>query len=87
MKKRLFIMISLFIIPSCSSDDSKDTTGNFSPETSGGATASGNGTIGSGASGCGFRNGKALHLGEQGGCYYINSNGKKTYVDRSYCKC
>jgi uncharacterized protein YgiM (DUF1202 family) len=24
-------------------------------------------------------------LGERGGCYYINSNGNKTYVDRSLC--
>jgi len=23
--------------------------------------------------------------GPKGGCYYINNNGKKTYVDRSYC--
>lgn len=23
--------------------------------------------------------------GERGGCYYINSNGNKTYVDRSFC--
>jgi hypothetical protein len=23
--------------------------------------------------------------GSRGGCYYINSNGKKTYVDRSLC--
>lgn len=23
--------------------------------------------------------------GPRGGCYYINSNGNKTYVDRSYC--
>lgn len=32
-------------------------------------------------------NGKELHEGSQGGCYYINSNGNKTYVDRSYCDC
>jgi hypothetical protein len=25
------------------------------------------------------------YLGPSGGCYYINSNGNKTYVDRSYC--
>ena len=24
--------------------------------------------------------------GPRGGCYYINSNGNKTYVDRSFCK-
>jgi hypothetical protein len=32
-------------------------------------------------------NGKTLHLGPKGGCYYINSNGNKTYVDRSECRC
>lgn len=34
-----------------------------------------------------FHNGKALHVGPKGGCYYINSNGNKTYVDRSECRC
>ncbi|MDR7131645.1 hypothetical protein J2X69_004009 [Algoriphagus sp. 4150] len=34
-----------------------------------------------------YHNGKSLHLGPQGGCYYINSNGNKTYVDRSECRC
>jgi len=24
--------------------------------------------------------------GPRGGCYYINGNGNKTYVDRSLCK-
>lgn len=28
-----------------------------------------------------------LKLGPQGGCFYDNSNGNKTYVDRSDCKC
>ena len=28
-----------------------------------------------------------LELGPQGGCFYENSNGNKTYVDRSDCKC
>lgn len=36
---------------------------------------------------CGTYNGKQLYRGPQGGCYYINSNGNKTYVDRSYCNC
>ncbi|WP_372820824.1 hypothetical protein [Pedobacter sp.] len=31
--------------------------------------------------------GQQLYKGSKGGCYYINSNGKKTYVDRSECKC
>jgi len=36
---------------------------------------------------CGFHNGNQLYKGPQGGCYYINSNGNKTYVDRSKCNC
>jgi len=36
---------------------------------------------------CGTYNGKQLYLGAQGGCYYYNSNGNKTYVDRSECRC
>lgn len=38
-------------------------------------------------SGCGTHNGKTLYKGPEGGCYYINSNGNKTYVARSECKC
>ena len=38
-------------------------------------------------SSCGSHNGKSLNRGPEGGCYYINSNGNKTYVDRSECKC
>lgn len=36
---------------------------------------------------CGTHNGKTLYTGPQGGCYYYNSNGNKTYVDRSECNC
>lgn len=36
---------------------------------------------------CGSYNGIRLITGPKGGCYYINSNGNKTYVDRSYCNC
>lgn len=28
-----------------------------------------------------------LYKGSQGGCYYINSAGNKSYVDRSDCNC
>ena len=28
-----------------------------------------------------------LIKGPEGGCYYVNSNGNKTYVDRSECQC
>lgn len=37
--------------------------------------------------GCGTHSGKALYKGPEGGCYYINSSGNKTYVDRSECNC
>lgn len=36
---------------------------------------------------CGTHNGNTLFTGPQGGCYYKNSNGNKTYVDRSECNC
>ena len=32
---------------------------------------------------------KSTHVyitGPKGGCYYINKNGKKTYVDRALCR-
>ena len=36
---------------------------------------------------CGSYNGKTLYKGPNGGCYYMNSNGNKSYVDRTNCKC
>jgi len=36
---------------------------------------------------CGTHNGNTLFTGPQGGCYYYNGNGNKTYVDRSECSC
>jgi hypothetical protein len=36
---------------------------------------------------CGTHNGKQLYKGPQGGCYYINSNGNKTYVEANECNC
>ena len=30
---------------------------------------------------------KQLNLGPEGGCYYINDNNNKSYVDRSECNC
>ncbi len=45
------------------------------------------GTITSGDQKCGFYKGRQLYRGPQGGCYYINSNGNKTYVDRDNCSC
>ena len=40
-----------------------------------------------GSGGCGTYNGHNLYEGPQGGCYYYNSNGNKTYVDRDLCNC
>lgn len=54
----------------------------FSCESSGGESS-----IPSSSSGCGSHNGNTLHLGPQGGCYYLNSSGNKVYVDRSECNC
>ena len=34
----------------------------------------------------GTYNTNILYLGPRGGCYYINSNNNKTYVDRSFCQ-
>lgn len=31
--------------------------------------------------------GQKLYTGPKGGCFYFSSNGNKTYVDRSECKC
>lgn len=39
------------------------------------------------SSDCGSYNGHTLHKGPNGGCYYNNSNGNKTYVDASHCTC
>ena len=34
-----------------------------------------------------FYMGKELHSNPQGGCYYINFNYNKSYVDSSFCNC
>lgn len=36
---------------------------------------------------CGSYNGHQLYTGPKGGCYYYNSSGNKTYVDKSNCNC
>lgn len=78
--KKLFVL-SLFCLtillgcgtyePACTDCDE--------PTTSTGGSSTG----GSSSSGCG--NGRTLHKGPKGGCYYINSKGNKVYVDRSCC--
>ncbi|GEM_PF-2294760 len=39
----------------------------------------------SSAKGCG-PSGATLQQGPKGGCFYINRNGNKTYVDRACCR-
>lgn len=65
--------------------ESGQSTGSYSVS----HRSSNGGSSGSGGSsnGCGTYNGRSLRTGPKGGCYYINKNGNKTYVDRSYCKC
>ena len=82
MKKHLVcisLMLWLSVFSSC--DTGKDTEDDTSIEEVSGQTDQNT------SSGCGSYNGHTLYLGPQGGCYYINSNGKKTYVDRSECRC
>ena len=45
------------------------------------STGSGSGT----GTSCGDYNGHPVYKGPNGGCYYINSSGNKTYVSGSYC--
>lgn len=33
-----------------------------------------------------YKTGRQYYTGPRGGCYYINSSGNKTYVDRSFCR-
>ncbi|SHM86620.1 hypothetical protein [Chitinophaga sp. CF418] len=76
MKKMLLISTLILLCFSCGKD-------NTTLEPGGTDNTSGSG----GSSGCGYHNGKPLHLGSSGGCYYINSSGNRTYVTRSECKC
>lgn len=34
-----------------------------------------------------YKSGQSLRKGPEGGCYYIHSNGNKTYVEREACSC
>ena len=63
------------------------TTGTVTSPTTATTTPPTTSTTTTGDVKCGVYNGKQLYRGPQGGCYYINSNGNKTYVDRIYCTC
>jgi hypothetical protein len=64
----------MIIIGSCA----KSTDSGSDPDPGSGSGTSNN---------CGYHNGHKLYKGPDGGCYYINSNGNKTYVNRSECNC
>lgn len=70
--KNLILIISIIFYVSCSK-------GAYSDESKDGNTAS--------ELRCGTHNGKQLWIGPKGGCYYKNSNGNKTYVERAECNC
>lgn len=62
------------------------STGTTTTPTTGTPTTPSTGTPATPSS-CGYHNGKKLYKGPEGGCYYINSKGNKTYVNRSECTC
>lgn len=33
-----------------------------------------------------IESGRVYYTGKRGGCYYLNSSGRKEYVDRSLCR-
>jgi hypothetical protein len=73
MRKALFpLLIAITLCGSCGKEDT-----DYTFEESGGSSSS--------DTRCGTYNGHQLYRGPQGGCYYINSNGNKSYVDRSKC--
>ncbi len=72
MKKLIIILFAFFI--ACSTSETNDEEFKYD-----------NNTLSEWK--CGTHNGKQLWTGPQGGCYYKNSNGNKTYVDRSECNC
>jgi len=77
MKKVLFTAIILLVCIACKVNEPICTDCPSNNPPSSGSSGS------SSSSGCG--SGKTLYKGTQGGCYYINSNGNKVYVDRSCC--
>lgn len=78
---RAFLLTFSVFVLSCGKTTESDSG---SSSSSGSNTGTGSGTS---AGGCGSYNGHQLYKGSDGGCYYINSNGNKTYVERSKCNC
>lgn len=81
--KIILVIASFISLSSCSiTDDNIVATQHTSSNTSSTNTDSSDTETA-----CGFHNGNQLYKGPEGGCYYYNSNGNKTYVDRSECNC
>jgi len=95
MKKTIIMLatiISVLIFNSCSSED--DSVNNSNIESIGtlgtGTILGTESTTGNNTETeweCGTHNGNTLYTGPEGGCYYYNSNGNKTYVEREECDC
>lgn len=78
--KKLILLIAIPFIFACSKDDgSSSNTDKYNSEN--GSNISGSDKI------CGNYKGNTLYKGVSGGCYYINKNKNKTYIDKSNCKC
>lgn len=78
MTKIIYGVIVLIFIACGKSDPGQGSDSNTDPDPISNPGSS---------SGCGTYNGKKLFKGSDGGCYYINSSGNKTYVSRSLCAC
>lgn len=74
------------VTPPTSTTTTTPTSGTTTPPTST-TTTPPTSTTTTPSTSCGYHNGKKLYKGPEGGCYYINSNGNKTYVSRSECTC
>ncbi len=79
------IVICLTIIMASAALSCKDASTDTGTNTN--TNSSSNSAIGAGDYPCGTYKGHTLYTGPKGGCYYINSNNNKTYVDRSNCNC
>ncbi|WP_428740159.1 hypothetical protein [Tenacibaculum sp.] len=76
--KKLIIILSLILYVSCSTSSNSDENNLLDENTHEDSASEWK---------CGTHNGKTLWTGPKGGCYYYNSKGNKTYVDRSECHC
>ena len=93
MKKLLTLLtiaISSVALITCSKDNNEDNSDNNKnniTNTTGKGKNKGKNNNSEQEWVCGEYHGKTLYTGPRGGCYYKQSDGEKTYVDRKYCKC